>query len=144
MTGVTRSIEIQAPIDTVYGVITDYERYPEFLNHMTAAKVLRRAGGVTTVEFELDLIKVFHYVLNLTDEPPHRLSWTLEEGRWMVRNSGSWELVDLGATGVRATYTIDLDFEIPVPRGIMTRLAGTSLPQSLEAFRRRAEGLANP
>ncbi|MDP7114868.1 MAG: SRPBCC family protein [Myxococcota bacterium] len=95
MTGVTRSIEIQAPIDTVYGVITDYERYPEFLDHMTAAKVLRRADGVTTVGFELDLIKVFHY-------------------------------------------------EIPVPRGSMTRLAGTSLPRSLDAFRRRAQALANP
>ncbi len=142
MTGVTRSIEIQAPIETVFAVIADYERYPEFLAHITGAQILDRGDGEVTAEFELDLIKKFRYVLVLREDPPHRLNWSLAEGRWMVRNDGSWELIDLGDAGVRATYTVDLDFEIPVPRGVTTRLAGTSLPQTLDDFRRRAEELA--
>lgn len=144
MAGATRSVEIHTPIDLLYDVIVDYERYPEFVPWMTGARVLEREGERATVAFELDLIKRIDYVLELEGTRPTQLSWTLRDGRWMRRNDGCWELADLGSRGVRATYTIDLEFEVLVPRGIMTRLAGTNLPRTLEVFRERAESRANP
>ncbi len=141
MTGATRSVEIHAPIDRVYDVIVDYEAYPEFLPTMSAVRVLDREGERAVAEFELDLIKRIRYTLDLQGVRPTRLDWTLKESRWLRGNTGSWVLADLGPRRVRATYTIDLDFQLLVPRGIMSRLAGTSLPQTLDAFRERAEAL---
>lgn len=142
MTGATRSVEIHAPIERVYDVIVDYEAYPEFLSTMSGVRVLERDADRAVVEFEVDLIKHIRYTLELVGERPIRLDWNLTESRWLRRNTGSWVLADLGAQGVRATYSLDLDFELLVPRGITSRLAGTSLPQTLDAFRKRAEGLS--
>ena len=52
-----KTIEIDAPIERVYAVIVDYERYPEFLPEIERAEVVRRDGDVVEVAFSLNLIK---------------------------------------------------------------------------------------
>ena len=70
------------------------------------------------------------------------MRWTLHKAKMFRRNSGSWEIDDLGGGLVRATYSIDIAFFVLVPKAISNRLVGTSLPATLEAFKKRAESLA--
>jgi len=142
MAGATRSIEINAPADAVYDVIVDYEKYPEFLSDMESARVLNRDGDRVRAEFTLNLIKRVQYTLDLVGDRPRSLRWTLNRAKLFRHNNGSWEIEELGPDRVRATYSIDIGFFVLVPRSISNRLVGSSLPATLEAFKRRAESLA--
>ena len=42
MAGAEQSIEINATPEVVYGIITAYEHYPEFLEDVSAVRVLER------------------------------------------------------------------------------------------------------
>lgn len=142
MAGATRSIEIEAPIQLVYDVIIDYERYPEFIADMEAVEVVRRDGDTVEASFQLNLIKRIHYTLELVGEPPHRVRWSLVTSKLFQTNDGGWELEEIGEGRTRATYSIDVGFGLAVPKAISNRLIGSSLPATLEAFKQRAESLA--
>ena len=148
MGATTRELRIAAPIDCVWRVITDYERYPEFLPGVVACRVIGAAGGARHVEYEVDLaIRRVRYVLAHREEPPRRVTWSLVSGDLLARSDGSWELAeDAGSTLAR--YTVDVQIERPplVPRFVVDRVADeltrVQLPLTLEAFRTRAEGAA--
>jgi ribosome-associated toxin RatA of RatAB toxin-antitoxin module len=141
----TREILIAAPIEKLYGIIVDYARYPEFVPGVRACKV-RDAGAHRDVEYDLDLgVKTIRYTLRMVEVPPRRVAWSLVKGEWMKVSSGSWELAPEGE-GTRARYSVEVAIAKPplVPQGIVDRiseeLTKVSLPRTLEAFRRRAEG----
>jgi ribosome-associated toxin RatA of RatAB toxin-antitoxin module len=132
---------IDAPIEKVFAIITDYERYPEFLPDMKEVVVVSRHEGVAVVRFELELIMRVSYTLRLVEEPPARLSWTLEEAKMVAENNGGWTLVKEGER-TRATYALEVKLRGLIPKSVSTRLLGTTLPQTLERFKARSEGRA--
>jgi ribosome-associated toxin RatA of RatAB toxin-antitoxin module len=133
-----KTIEIDAPIERVYAVIVDYERYPEFLPEIERAEVVRRDGDVVEVAFSLNLIKRLAYTLRLVGEPERGVSWTLVDGMFTT-NAGSWTLEPLDGGRTLATYSIQVAVQIFVPGSITKRLVGSTLPTTLAAFKARAE-----
>jgi ribosome-associated toxin RatA of RatAB toxin-antitoxin module len=124
-----------------FSVIRDYEKYPEFLDEMESVRIIRSEGGVSDVEFTLNVIKRITYTLRLTESPGgDGLRWELVEGMFKS-NSGGWALESLpdGRTG--AVYDVEVAVGIFVPGSIVNRLVGKTLPATLKAFKRRAESL---
>jgi len=124
-----------------FSVIRDYEKYPEFLDEMESVRIIRSEGGVSDVEFTLNVIKRVTYTLRLTENPAgDGLRWELVEGMFKS-NSGGWALESLpdGRTG--AVYDVEVAVGIFVPGSIVNRLVGKTLPATLKAFKRRAESL---
>src|SRR5258708_16873332 len=80
MPGASRSILIDAPIETVFGIITDYEKYPEFLSEVKAIRVSERREGEAVVQYEGSVLKTIRYTLKLKEEKPRRISWSLVGG----------------------------------------------------------------
>ncbi len=140
MSRVEETIVIDAPLAKVWGVITDYERYPEFLPEMTAVSIVSRHDNVVVAKFDLEIMMRFSYSLRLEEEAPTSLAWTLDSASMMVSNSGGWRLVAEGNT-TRATYVLDVELKGLIPKSVKDRLVGMTLPQTLERFKRRAEGL---
>lgn len=134
-----QQVVIDAPLSQVYAIITDYERYPEFLPDVKDVRVQSRRDGIVLVRFELELIMRVSYTLRLVEEPPARLSWTLEEAKMLAENNGGWTLAAEGER-TRATYSLEVKLRGLIPKSVSTRLLGTTLPQSLERFKARAEG----
>lgn len=135
---VEQEVLIAAPIERVFQVVTDYERYPQFLPEMKDAKVLSSSGTDTIVHFELEILMRIGYTLRLTHEAPRRVTWRLEEAKMLAENNGGWELTPEGSN-TRARYFIELKLRGLIPKSVSTRLAETTLPQTLERFKRRAE-----
>ena len=109
--GGSASVEIDAPIDTVWRALEDVLAAPQWQGGLDAITALERdeGGRPTLVETENDIkvrrIKAevrFHY------DGPTRLSWTQEKGD-MKSVEGSWQLEDLGGGRTRATYTLEAD-----------------------------------
>jgi coenzyme Q-binding protein COQ10 len=57
MASASISETMNAPIEKVYQVLTDYEKNPEFMDGVTSAEVLSRDGNTATVKFNIDIIK---------------------------------------------------------------------------------------
>ncbi|ATB34403.1 type II toxin-antitoxin system RatA family toxin [Melittangium boletus] len=141
MAGATRTIVINAPPDKLFDVITNYDKYGEFLPEVKKIWTSERKGNEVKVHYEVDVIKTIHYTILVKEERPTRMSWTFVEGEVMKDNKGSWVLEPDGEGRTKATYTVDMALGALVPKAIVTKLAETSLPKMLDAFKRRAESL---
>jgi len=139
MPGATRAVVINTPVEKVFAVIKDYERYPEFLPEVKSTRISNRQGDEVDVQYEVDVLKKIRYTLRLKEEPPSRISWTFVEGELMRDNRGHWLLEDLGGGKTRATYNIEMKLGLLVPKSIVNVLVDSSLPKMLEAFKKRAE-----
>lgn len=139
MAGASRSIVINAPPEKLFDIITQYEKYPEFLSEVKKIRVLERKDNTVKVQYEVDVIKTIHYTILVKEERPQRMSWTFVEGEVMKDNKGSWVLEPDGQGRTKATYTVELALGPLVPKAIVNGLAEKSLPGMLEAFKRRAE-----
>jgi len=137
-----KDIVIEAPMERVFDVITDYERYTEFLPDMKAVRVLSRRDNIAVVSFELELIMRISYTLRLTEERPSGVVWSLEQAKMMRDNVGGWALVATPEGHTHATYGIELTLRGLIPKSVSTRLVGQTLPETLQRFKRRVEGMA--
>lgn len=137
-----RSIEIAAPIETVWKVITDYERYPEFLADAKRVVARNRQGNTLELENEIAVVGTsVKYTLRMVEEPPKKVSWSFISGAFMKSNDGGWVLESLGPDRTRANYSIDISVGMLVPKAVINALVETGLPKMLESFRTRAEGM---
>jgi len=145
MSVVTKQLLIEAPVEKVYDIVVDYERYPEFVPGIRACRV-RNGKGDKDVEYELDLgIRRIKYVLRHEEQRPRRVSWSLVSGDMMKVSNGWWELSDDGGR-TRAVYSVEIQISRPplVPQALVDRvsdeLTRIQLPKTLAAFKARAEG----
>src|SRR5262245_34818316 len=134
-----RSIEINAPVEKVFAVISDYDRYAEFLPEVKRISTSGRRANQVDVHYEVNVVKTIHYTLRMSEQKPNRVDWTFVEGELMKDNRGSWVLERLGEGRTKATYTIEVKLGALVPGAIVKALVETNLPKMLEAFKFRSE-----
>lgn len=139
MSHATASIEIKAPIQNVFDVISDFEAYPEFLPETRKVTVEKKSGKHVEVTFTINVIKKITYTLDIKLDPHHGLSWKLVKGEMMKKNSGQWKLTEVKKGLTKAIYEIDMDFGGMVPKAITNKLVGTNLPGMMKQFRDRVE-----
>jgi coenzyme Q-binding protein COQ10 len=144
MSVVSQEVLVVAPIERLYDVIVDYERYPEFVPGIKACRV-KSQRPPREVEYELDLgIKRVRYVLRHEELRPTRVSWSLVSGELMKVSSGSWDLRP-EAGGTLARYAVEVQLSKPplVPQALFDKITDelnkVALPRNLHAFKARAE-----
>ena len=142
MPEVKRNIRIDAPIDVVFGVISGYEHYSEFLPEVERTTVNRLSETSSRVDYAVKVIKRIEYTVEVETEPPTLSRWRMVSGGGPIKsNSGSWRLEADGDATI-AHYQIDISFGRLVPGKIQSKLAEASLPTMLDNFKKRAEKLA--
>ena len=139
MPGATRTIVVQAPIERVWDVISDYERYPTFMREVKGIKVKRLGDTSAEVEYEVSIIKTIRYTIRMAEQKPSHLSWTWVGGEIMKDNKGSWTLKDLGGNSTEVTYNVDVAVGMLVPKAVIDTLVDANLPAMLDAVKRRVE-----
>ena len=103
MAHATATVEADCSPETFLSVVTDFERYPEFVEDVVDARISGRGEGYWEVDFGLHIVRRLEYTLRLEMVSPERLEWSLVEGIFRV-NNGSWSLEALeGGTRCRAT-----------------------------------------
>lgn len=105
-----RSVELNAPAEQVWQVVSNVEAGAEWQASLKSVTVLERdaQGRASLVEELADAkIKTIRAVLRYT-YGPGVVSWVQEKGdaKSVV---GSWKLDDLGAGRTRATFAIETD-----------------------------------
>ncbi len=139
MAGAQRTIIFNAPVDKCWSVISDYERYPDFLPEVKKIRTMNRRGAEVDVQYEAEVVKVIKYTVRIKEEGPTRLSWSFIDGEFMKDNKGGWILEDAGNGTTKATYNIAVEVGMLVPKTIVNALVDTQLPKLLENFKKRIE-----
>jgi len=125
-------------IEQFYSLITDFEKYPEFLSEVKACRTLKKEGAKKLVEFEVSVIKSFTYRLWVSEEAPKKLSWTLESGDIFKTSVGSWELASLDGK-TQAKYAVDATFKVFVPGPVAKALVNVNMPNMMKAYHARVK-----
>lgn len=121
-----------------FSIVSDYEKYPEFLSEVKSCKVIRTDGNKKLVEFNVAVIKNFTYRLWITEDSPKRMSWNLESGDLFKTSTGSWDISDAGGK-TKAVYAVDATFKIFVPGPVAKALVNVNLPNMMSAYKQRVK-----
>lgn len=133
---------LSIPKDKLYQAIIRYEDYPQFVEGLESVKVERKGAGRARVSYRVNMMKEVNYTLDLTeDEAAGVVHWTMVSSDSFKMNNGRWELKDLGGGKTDVKYSLELDFNFPVPGFILNRLVKGSLPSMVKSFVKRAGAL---
>ena len=122
----------------VYEGIRQYEKYPDYLPGVTKVKVLppKAPASSCQVRYEINIIKKFYYVLNMFEDKPGRIWWSLDDSNLMKENDGEWLLTAKDETRTKAKYSLEIKFRGLVPSAITDKVAQANLPGMLSGFQK--------
>lgn len=109
--GGTASGEIDAPIDEVWGVVSDIAAIAAWQDGIVSCTPIdtNADGEVVRAELVADAkVKELRVVARFERTAPTRIAWAVERGD-VKKLDGSWTLEDLGGGRTRATYEIEVD-----------------------------------
>ncbi len=140
--GAVQSIEISAAPETVFAVLADLPRYPEWITAMRSVNVVEEAddGLARRAAFEVDaMVKVITYELEYEYDVPNRISWTAIPGDDITEMEGSYELAELEDGCTEVVYALKVDYSFPLP-GFLRRQAEKQLVgTALRGLKKRVE-----
>ncbi|MEU9606731.1 SRPBCC family protein [Streptomyces sp. NPDC048057] len=137
------SITIEAaPVD-VMGVISDFDRYPEWTGEVKQAEVVSRddQGRAEQVRLVLDAgaIKDDH-TLAYTWSGPDQVSWTLVKSQMLRALDGSYTLRPVGGGDrTEVTYQLTVDVKIPMLGMIKRKAEKVIIDRALDGLKKRVE-----
>lgn len=137
MAQASRTEVFDTNIETLYNIIIDYNKYPEFVDGVSAINILEQDEISARVEYSLNMIKKFKYIINLKQTAPTSVSWELESGDLFKKNNGSWNLVDLGDNKTEVNYQLEVEFKGFAPKAIVNKLTEKSLPTMMKSYQQR-------
>jgi len=123
-----------------YKIVSDYEKYPEFLSEVKDCKVIETKGNKKLVEFKVNVIKNFSYRLWITEEQNKRIFWSFDSGDIFKISNGLWEMKEEGGK-TRARYAVEATFGMFVPGPIAKALVSVNLPNMISAYQKRIKDL---
>jgi ribosome-associated toxin RatA of RatAB toxin-antitoxin module len=138
MAEVEKTEIFKGDLQKVYKAISKFEEYPKYLPGVTGIKVAKSPNpkAKCLVTYELNIVKTFHYTLEMFEDAPKRIWWTMTDSNLMKVNSGSWDFEDLGDGTTKATYKLDVKFKGLVPSMITDPIAKANIPLMFSGFQK--------
>ena len=136
------TVEIEAPIETCFAAIIDYETFPTWQGAVVDTEVLDwdSKGRGKRVRLFIDAkVRKVDYTLDYSYEAPTRIEWDFVEGNGINGADGHYLFEELGNDRTRATYKLGLEVGIPLPGPVARRAHKTTLKGSVEDLKREAE-----
>jgi ribosome-associated toxin RatA of RatAB toxin-antitoxin module len=137
----THSVLIDAEPAVCFEAITAYETFPEWQAAVKEVDVLSRTkdGRGRDVRFHIDAkVRQVSYTLRYSYEPPHVITWEYVEGD-VKSVDGKYVFEDQGNGTTRATYSLDIDAGVWLPRRVKKMLTDQVMKRSVEDLKRRVE-----
>jgi hypothetical protein len=136
------SEDVDAPIETCFQAITDYESFPRWQDAVEQVEVLSRTaeGLGEDVKLYVDAkVRKIDYVLKYGYRRPNEITWDFVEGNGMRDVDGVYTLESLGPDRTRATYKLGADPAIPVPGMVLRRTHKQLVKRSVEDLKKESE-----
>ena len=138
----TSSIVIAADQASIMGVIADFDAYPEWVQGVKVADVVKEgpAGDAEHVYFELEASPIKdQYTLGYEWNGKESVSWRLVEGKMLKAMDGTYELDDRGDGSTEVTYRLAVDISIPMIGMLKRKAEKVIIDNALKGLKKRVE-----
>lgn len=141
MAGANREEIFDVSAEQFYNALLDYENYAEILGEVDEIDILEFSEEGAKIQYSVNVVKKFSYTLKMTHERPNLVAWELDSGSLFKKNSGRWEIEDLGDNKCKVVYNLDVALKVFAPKAITNKLVAVSLPRMMKTFYEHAKGL---
>lgn len=137
---------IDAPVDDLWAVLVDFERYPTWAGDLKQVDVLERdpEGRGTVVLYRAAAMgRSTTYVLRYDHrDAPNRIAWVLDRGDIMRKLDGAYLLVPDAddPQRTRVTYDLEVELVIPLPGFVKNRAEHKIIHTALRDLQAHVEG----
>ena len=145
---ISAAISIPCSAEHLWQVLTDYDNLANFIPNLTLSRRVQSAEPGTLLEqigsqCFLNIQFCARVVLNMVEQFPHRLDFTMVEGDFKVFE-GAWKLeVDQASAAVtRLIYEVTICPPRAIPAILIERHLRRDLAQNLQAIRQHAIALS--
>jgi carbon monoxide dehydrogenase subunit G len=137
------STEIEATPEEIVAAIADFESYPEWVEGIRSAEVLKRdsEGRGTEVAYEFSAMGfTASYTLAYEYADAHAgVSWATTEASGAIKDvQGEYELEPQNGD-TEVTYRLAVELNVPVPGFLKRRADRTAMRTALEGLKKRVE-----
>jgi uncharacterized membrane protein len=145
MPSVESEVRVQAPLEQVYALARDIERFPQFMEDVEEVKILEQTPE-RQVSRWVGIIKELRRTITWTeedfwDDQAHACTFRQTEGDY-TEYGGSWEFVPEGE-GTRVRLRVDYEYNVPLVgaliQSILKKKMQANTDAMLEALRQEAE-----
>ncbi len=142
MPTVLKSVIVPHPARTMFDLVDDVERYPEFLPWCSGAKVYERSDAITRARIDVDYHGLASHFSTLNrKDAPRRMDLEFVEGPF-EEFKGRWSFTALGDSGSRVEFALDYAFSNAGVAALLGPVFGHIIETLVERFVARAEALA--
>lgn len=134
---------VNAPVDTTWKVLTDYNRFKDFIPGVVSSRILETSGNQTVFE-QVNSVRVFLFtqksrlVVAASKQYPRQIDFRLKEGDIKSLN-GVWKLEPISSNQVSITHEVTFDPGNSVPRSLVFKIYKNALADSLKAIKQETE-----
>jgi len=139
MATVRKSVIVDRSAATMFALVDDVERYPEFLPWCRATTVFERTPEITRARLDIDYrgLKTHIVTLNRKD-PPAAMTLEFVEGPF-EKFGARWSFTPLGDSGCRVQYEMEYRFASGAMERLVAPVFGFIAETLVDRFVARAE-----
>ena len=128
--------ECDVSAETLFATITDYDRYPEFVDGVKKVTTKKKPTGEVVCDNLMTMMgKEIAYTIQLQETPQSgKVTWSLLSSDQFRTNSGGWEVQALSKGRCKVKYWLEVDLSFSVPSFIMKGLIKSMLPSVVDSF----------
>lgn len=139
--GDCRAIDVDAPPERCFALMTDYERIPSWQGAVRSIEVLERdeQGRGAVLAYEVDAkFKIVRYRLRQIYDEPHRLASEYLGGDFRDF-AGEWRFLDAGGGRTRVELDLRIDPGRFVPARLRAAISDAVMKRALRDLEHEAE-----
>jgi ribosome-associated toxin RatA of RatAB toxin-antitoxin module len=140
----TETITVNASPETIFGVVTDFEHYADWVSDLKRIEVVARddEGRALEVEFRAAAFgRSTTYTLRYDyTQAPKELSWHQVQGDLTETLNGRYRF-EVDGDDTQVTYDLEVELLVPIPTFIKSRAAYRIQTQALRELKAQAEQL---
>ena len=139
MPTVRKSVIVAQPCATMFALVDDVERYPEFLPWCSGTKVSERTPGITRARIDIDYHGLTSHFTTLNrKDPPREMTLEFVDGPF-DEFQGRWRFTPLGEAGCRVELELDYAFSNAALQVLLGPVFGHIMEKLVDGFVERAE-----
>lgn len=131
-------------LESIFDVVTDFEKIPEFEPGVIKVKILENSKTSAKVLFHMKIMVYFKFVVKVDFNKKDFIHWELVESKLLKKNSGYWKLKSLGPHRTEVEYGCDLEINGVAPKFLIKKLVDQRLPEMMDNYHYRCQKSSQP
>jgi ribosome-associated toxin RatA of RatAB toxin-antitoxin module len=139
MPTVRKSVIVARPCATMFALVDDLERYPEFLPWCSGTEVFERTPEVTRARIDIDYHGLTSHISTLNrKDAPGGMTLEFVDGPFSEFR-GRWRFAGLGDEGCRVEFELDYSFASGAVEALLGPVFGNIIETLVDRFVARVE-----